>query len=125
MICFKCGIYFEDIYDMVTICYVCRKYLCMACHNKHNHNNIETKCENLVDIIKEKNEALYKPIPICDWNTSFDIENAIMMNRSKVRQRCDFTYFHRQLINMKERFNYLFIEMIFKKYFVVTYLIIY
>ena len=69
---FKCCITFEDVHEMFTICYVCRKYLCMTCHNKHTHNNIETHCENLVDIIKEKNDALYKPIPICDWNTSFD-----------------------------------------------------
>ena len=120
-ICFKCYINFEEVYDMFLLCYVCRKYFCIACYHKHHHNNTETQYENLFNIIMEKNNTLYKPLPICDWNTSSEVDHAIamerMMNRYIVRQRCDFISFYRQLGNIKERFNYSFIEMIFKKLF--------
>ena len=70
-ICFKCYINFEDVYDMFLFCYVCRKYFCIACH--HKHNNIESYYEDLYNIFKDKNDTLYKPLPICDWNTSFEV----------------------------------------------------
>ena len=73
------------------------------------------------NIIKDKNDTLYKPLPICEWNTSGEVDHAIfmegMMNRHMIRLRCDFISFQRQLIKMKERFNYLFIEMLFIKLF--------
>ena len=93
----------------------------LYCYHKHHHNNTEALYENLFSIIMEKNNTLYKPLPICDWNTSYEVDYAIamerMMNRYIVRQRCDFIGFYRQLVNIKERFNYSFIEMIFKKLF--------
>ena len=120
-ICFKCYINFEDVYDMFLLCYVCRKYFCIACYHKHHHNNTETLYENLFSIIMEKNNTLYKPLPIYDCNTSYEVDYAIamerMMNRYITRHRCDFITFCRQHTNMKERFNYLFIEMILNKIF--------
>ena len=47
-ICFKCYINFEDVYAMFLLCYVCRKYFCIACYHKHHHNNTETQYENLL-----------------------------------------------------------------------------
>ena len=71
--------------------------------------------------MKDKNDTLYKPLPIYDCNTSSEVDHAIamerMMNRYITHHRCDFISFYRQLVNIKERFNYLFIEMIFKKLF--------
>ena len=119
--CFKCCIKFEDVYEMFIICFICRKYFCIKCYGNHKHNNIESNYEHLYNIIKDKNDTLYKPLPICDWNTSFEVDYAIamerMMNRYITHHRCDFITFCRQHTNMKERFNYLFIEMIFKKLF--------
>ena len=119
--CFKCCIKFEDVYEIFIICFICRKYFCIKCYGNHNHINVESYYEDLYNIIKDKNDTLYKPLHICDWNTSFEVDHAIamerMMNRYIVRQRCDFISFYRQLGNIKERFNYLFIEMIFKKLF--------
>ena len=67
------------------------------------------------------NDTRYKPLPICDWNTSFEVDYAIamerMMNHYITRHRCDFITFCRQHTNMKERFNYLFIEMMLEKLF--------
>ena len=72
-------------------------------------------------LLKIKNDTLYKPLPTCDWNTSYEVDYAIamerMMNRYITHHRCDFITFYRQHTNMKERFNYLFIEMIFEKIF--------
>ena len=85
------------------------------------HNNIKSNYEDLYDIVKDKNNTLYKPLPIRDWNTSFEVDYAIamerMMNHYITRHRCDFITFYRQHTNMKERFNYLFIEMILNKIF--------
>ena len=33
---------------------------------KHEHNNIESNYEDLYNIIKDKNDTLYKPLPICE-----------------------------------------------------------
>ena len=119
--CFKCCIKFEDVYEMFIICFICRKYFCIKCYGNHKHNNVESYYEDLYNIIKDKNDTLYKPLPIYDCNTSSEIDHAIymerMMKRYIVRQRCDFISFYRQLVNIKERFNYSFIEMIFKKLF--------
>ena len=119
--CFKCCIKFEDKYDKCTICYVCRKTFCIECYGNHKHNNIKSNYEDLYNVIKDKNDALYKPLPICDWNTSFEVDYAItmkrMMNHYITHHRCDFITFYRQHTNMKERFNYLFIEMILNKIF--------
>ena len=120
-ICFKCCIKFEDVYEMFIICFICRKYFCIKCYGNHKHSNIESYYEDPYNIIKDKNDTLYKPLPIYECNTSSEIDHAIamerMMNRYIVRQRCGFISFYRQLVNIKERFNYLFIEMIFKKLF--------
>ena len=119
--CFKCCIKFEDVYEMFIICFICRKYFCIKCYGNHKHNNIKLNYEDLYNIIKDKNDTLYKPLPIYDCNTSSEIDRAIamerMMNRYIVRHRCDFISFYRQLVNIKERFNYSFIDMIFKKLF--------
>ena len=121
LICFKCRIKLEDVYEMFIICFICRKYFCIKCYGNHKHNNIESNYEHLYNIIKDKNDTLYKPLPICDWNTSFEVVYAIamerLMNRYMIRLRCDFISFQRQLISMKERFNYLFIKMLFIKLF--------
>ena len=120
-ICFKCCIKFEDAYEMFIICFICRTYFCIKCYGNHKHNNIESYYEDLYNIIKDKNDTLYKPLPIYECNTSSEIDHAIamerMMNRYIVRQRCGFISFYRQLVNIKERFNYSFIEKIFKKLF--------
>ena len=119
--CFRCCIKFEDAYEMFIICFICRKYFCIKCYGNHKHNNVESYYEDLYNIIKDKNDTLYKPLPIYDCNTSSEVEHAIamerMMNRYIVRQRCDFLSFYRQLVNIKERFNYLFIEMMLNKIF--------
>ena len=119
--CFKCNIKFENVYEMFIICFICRKYFCIKCYGNHKHNNLKSNYEDLYNVIKDKNDALYKPLPICAWNTSFEVDYAIakerMMNRYIVRQRCDFITFYRQQTNMKERFDYLFIEMILNKIF--------
>ena len=119
--CFKCCVKFEDVYEMFIICFICRKYFCIKCYGNHNHNNVESFYEYPYNVIKDKNDALYKPLPICNWNTSFEVDYAIpmerMMNRYITRHRCDFITFCRQHTNMKERFNYLFIEMILNKIF--------
>ena len=119
--CFKCSITFEDVYEMFIICSICRKYFCVKCYGNHKHNNIESCYEDLYNVIKDKNDALYKPLPICDWNTSFEVDYAIamerMINHYITHHRCDFITFYRQHTNMKERFNYLFIEMILNKIF--------
>ena len=119
--CFKCSIKFEDVYQMFIICSICRKYFCIKCYGKHKHNNIESNYEDLYNVIKDKNDALYKPLPICDCNTSFEVDYAIAMERMMIsyitHHRCDFITFYRQHTNMKERFNYLFIEMILNKIF--------
>ena len=119
--CFKCCIKFEDVYEMFIICFICRKYFCIKCYGNHKHNNIKSNYEDLYNVIKDKNDTLYKPLPICDWNTSIDVDQAIamerMMNRYISRRRCDFITFYRQQTNMKERFNYLFIEMMLEKLF--------
>ena len=81
MNCFKCCIKFEDKYDKYTICFICRKSFCIECYGKHKHNNVESNYEDLYNIIKDKNDALYKPLPICDWNTSFEVDYAIAMER--------------------------------------------
>ena len=82
------------MYEMFIIRFICRKYFCIKCYGKHKHNNIESCYEDLYNVIKDKNGPLYKPLPICDWNTSFEVDHAIamerMMNRYIVRQRCDF-----------------------------------
>ena len=72
-ICFKCCIKFEDAYEMFIICFICRKYFCIKCYGNHKHNNVESYYEDLYNIIKDKNDTLYKPLPICDWNTSFEV----------------------------------------------------
>ena len=111
--CFKCCIKFEDVYEMFIIRFICRKYFCFECYGSHKHNNIESCYEDLYNIIKDKNDTLYKPLPICDWNTSFEVEYAIamerMMNHYITRHRYDFITFYRQHTNMKERFKYLLI----------------
>ena len=120
--CFKCEEKFEDKFDKVMTCYICRKSFCINCYKSHNHNNVEANYETLFNIVKEKSETLHKPILI-DWATCdlIDIyENSIiekMTIRLTCRVRCDFKTFHRQLINIKERFNYLSIEMILRKKF--------
>ena len=90
-------------------------------YGKHEHNNVGSYYEDLYNIIKDKNDALYKPLPICDWNTSFEVNYDIamerMINHYITHHRCDFITFCRQHTNMKERFNYLFIEMILNKIF--------
>ena len=95
--CFKCCIKFEDVYEMFIICFICRKYFCIKCYGNQKHNNIESNYEDLYNVIKDKNDALYKPLPICDWNTSFEVDYAIamerMMNRYITRHRCDFITF--------------------------------
>ena len=115
------GITFEDVYEMFIICIICRTYFCIKWYGSHKHNNIESYYEDLYNIIKDKNDALYKPLPICDWNTSFEVDYAIamerMMNHYITHHRYDFITFYRQHTNMKERFNYLFIEMILNKIF--------
>ena len=119
--CFKCCIKFEDVYEMFIIWYICGKHFCVKCYGNHKPNNVESNYEDLYNIIKDKNDALYKPLPICDWNTSFEVEYAIamerMMNRYITHHRCDLITFYRQNTNMKERFNYLFIEMMLEKLF--------
>ena len=119
--CFKCCINFEDKYDKFSICFICRKSFCVECYGNHKHNNVESYYEDLYNIIKDKNDTLYKPLPICDWNTSSEVDHAIamerMMNRYITHHRCDFISFYRQLVNIKERSKYSFIEMIFKKLF--------
>ena len=119
--CFKCCIKFEEVYEMFIICFICRKYFCIKCYGSHTHNNIESCYEDLYNVIKDKNDTLYKPLPICDWNTSFEVDYAIamerMMNSYITHHRCDFITFYQQHTNMKERFNYLFIEMMLEKLF--------
>ena len=119
--CFKCEIQFEDRYDKYSICYVCRKAFCVECYGKHEHNNVEKNYEILFNIIKDKTNALYKPLTKYDWNNLIEIEQdsirELMMTRIIIRQKYDFMSFHRQLFNIKERFNYLFIEMILSKKF--------
>ena len=119
--CFKCCIKFEDVYEMFIICFIYKRYFCITCYHKHHHNNTESHYENLFNIIIEKNNTLYKPLPICDLNTSFEVDYAIamerMMNHYITHHRCDFITFYRQHTNMKERFNYLFIEMMLEKLF--------
>ena len=120
-ICFKCCIKFEDVYEMFIICFICRKYFCIKCYGSHKHNNIESYYEDLYNIIKDKNDTLYKPLPICDWNTSIEVDYVIamerMMNRYITHHRCEFITFCRQHKNMKEQFNYFFIEMILNNIF--------
>ena len=79
--CFKCCIKFEDVYEMFIICFICRKYFCIKCYGNHKHNNVESYYEDLYNIIKDKNDTLYKPLPICDWNTSFEVDYVIAMER--------------------------------------------
>ena len=106
---------------MFIICFICRKYFCIKCYGNHKHNNVESYYEDLYDIIKDKNDTLYKPIPVYECNTSYEVDHAIamerMMNHYITRHRCDFITFYRQQTNLKERFNYLFIEMILNKIF--------
>ena len=117
--CFKCCIKSEDVYEMFIICFICRKYFCVKCYGNHKHNNIKSNYEDLYDIVKDKNDTLYKLLPIFDLNTSFEVDYAIamerLMNHYITRHRCDFISFQQQPINMKERFNYLFIESILNK----------
>ena len=119
--CFKCCIKFEDKYDKYSICFICRKSFCIECYEKHKHNNVESQFETLQDIIKEKTNTLYKPLSKYNWNECLEIYQDSIRERMTIicicRQRYDFIGFHRQLVNIKERFNYLFIEMIFKKLF--------
>ena len=121
MNCFKCNINFEDKYDKYTICFICRKSFCVECYGNHKHNNVESHFETLQNMIKDKTNTLYKPLNHYNWNNCLEIYQDAFMQRITTicicRQRCDFIGFHRQLINIKERFNYSFIEMIFKKLF--------
>ena len=119
--CFKCCINFEDKYDKFSICFICRKSFCVECYGNHKHNNVESHFETLQNMIKDKTNTLYKPLNHYNWNNCLEIYQDAFMQRITTicicRQRCDFIGFHRQLINIKERFNYLFIEMIFRKLF--------
>ena len=121
MNCFKCNINLEDKYDKFSICFICRKSFCVECYGNHKHNNVESHFETLQNMIKDKTNTLYKPLNHYNWNNCLEIYQDAFMQRITTicicRQRCDFIGFHRQLINIKERFNYLFIEMIFKKLF--------
>ena len=119
--CFKCCIKFEDVYEMFIICFICRKYFCIKCYGNHKHNNVESHFETLQNMIKDKTNTLYKPLNHYNWKNCLEIYQDAFMQRITTicicRQRCDFIGFYRQLVNIKERFNYLFIEMIFKKLF--------
>ena len=88
-------------YDILLICYVCRKYFCSTCYYKHYYNNIEIYYE-IFNIITEKNNTLYKPLSICDQNTSSEVDHAICMERMThryiTRQRCDFRFIDKRLI---------------------------
>ena len=116
---FNCETNFEDIYDKYTICFICRTSFCIECYGNHKHNNVETDFEDLLKVIKEKSNTLYTPLKEYNWNNCLEIyQDAIIgriTTRCICRQRCDFINFHRQLINIKEGFTYLFIKMIFKK----------
>ena len=120
--CFKCERNLEDMHDRFSICFICRKCFCINCYKPHNHNNIDKNYESLFDIIKQKSETLHKPMLI-DWTVCnlVDIYENSLIERMTVRQttrlRSDFSSFHRRLINIKERFNYLFIEMVLRKKF--------
>ena len=119
--CFVCNVKIEDIYDKFSICFICRKSFCVECYGNHKHNNVESHFETLQNMIKDKTNTLYKPLNHYNWNNCLEIYQDAFMQRITTicicRQRCDFIGFHRQLINIKERFNYLFIEMIFRKLF--------
>ena len=122
MNCFRCNINFEDKYDKYSICYVCRKSFCIICYEKHNHKNIDSDYEMLYEIIKTKSHTLYKPIIIYDFEYGCrDIYENALLERKTIREatrfRSDFVSFHRQLMNIKERHNYLFVEMIISKKF--------
>ena len=54
--CFKCSVKSEDVYEMCIICFICKKYFCITCYHKHHHNNTESHCEDLFDIIIKKNK---------------------------------------------------------------------
>ena len=90
------------MYDILLIWYVCRKYFCSTCYHKHHCNNIEIDYDIFFNIITEKNNTLYKPLSICDQNTSFEVDHAICMermtNRYITRQRCDFRFIDKWLI---------------------------
>ena len=105
---FNCETKFEDIYDKYTICFICRKSFCIECYGNHKHNNVEADFEDLLKIIKEKSNTLYTPLK--EYNCLEIYQDAIIGRITTIcicRQQCDFINFHRQLINIKERFTYL------------------
>ena len=122
--CFKSDLTFEDIYDKYTISFICRKSFCIECYGNHNHNNVDSDFEDLLKVIKEKSNTLYTPLNEYSWNNCLETCQDAIMERiitiSICRQRSNFISFHKQMVNIKERFKYLFIEMVLKKYFVVT-----
>ena len=68
------------IWNVYNLFYL-QKIFCVKCYGSHKHNNVESNYEHVYNIIKDKNDALYKPVPICDWNTSFEVDYAIAMER--------------------------------------------
>ena len=72
-------------------------------------------------LLKIKTVRFINHYPFANWNTSFEVNYVIamerMINRYITHHRCDFITFYRQNTNMKEIFNYLFIEMLLNKIF--------
>ena len=110
---------FEDNCDKHTICFFCRKSFCVECYGNHNHNNVESDFEDLLKVIKETSNTLYTPLKEYYRNNCLEIyQDAIVERITTIticRQRSDFISCQKQIINIKERFKYLFIEMVLKK----------
>ena len=110
---------FEDNCDKHTICFFCRKSFCVECYGNHKHNNDVLDFEDLLKVTKEKLNTLYTPLKEYYRNNCLEIyQDAIVERITTIticRQRSDFISCQKQMVNIKERFKYLFIEMVLKK----------
>ena len=101
--------------------FFCRKSFCVECYGNHKHNNDVLDFEDLLKVTKEKSNTLYTPLKEYNWNNCLEIYQDVIMERITTipicRQRSDFISCQKQMVNIKKRFKYLFIEKVLKKLF--------